>query len=67
MKPALKDTDAVSLCNNTINSLFSRIDLYINETKVESKMQYGLKSYIQYLLNYNIEAKSTSLQSQKVV
>ena len=64
VKPALKDSDTVSLCNNTLNSLFSQIDLYINDTKVESKMQYGLQSYIQDLLNYNIEAKNTSLQSQ---
>jgi hypothetical protein len=58
------DADTVSICNNTLHSLWSQIDLYLNDAKVENKMFYGLQSYIQDLLNYNLESKVTCLQAQ---
>jgi hypothetical protein len=62
--PELVDADTVSICNNTLHSLWSQIDLYLNDAKVENKMFYGLQSYIQDLLNYNLESKVTCLQAQ---
>lgn len=61
---ALSNTDTISLSNNTLHSLWSQIDLYLNDAKVENKMFYGLQSYIQDLLNYNKEYKQTCLQAQ---
>jgi len=60
----LTNTDTISLCNNTLHSLWSQIDLYLNDTKVENKMLYGLQSYIQDLLNHNKEYKQSCLQAQ---
>jgi len=57
-------SDTVSLCNNTLHSLWSQINLELNDNLVENKMMYGLQSYIQDLLNFNLEAKNSSLQSQ---
>jgi len=62
--PEMVDTDTVSICNNTLHSLWSQIDLFLNDAKVENKMFYGLQSYIQDLLNYNLESKLTCLQAQ---
>jgi hypothetical protein len=60
----LSNTDTISLTNNTLHSLWSQIDLYLNDAKVENKMFYGLQSYIQDLLNHNREYKQTCLQAQ---
>jgi hypothetical protein len=60
----LLNTDTISLTNKTLHSLWSQIDLYLNDAKVEIKMFYGLQSYIQDLLNHNREYKQTCLQAQ---
>jgi hypothetical protein len=60
----LTNTDTISLTNNTLHSLWSQADLFLNDKKIENKMLYGLQSYVQDLMNYSNEAKESSLQAQ---
>jgi hypothetical protein len=62
--PELVDTDTVSICNNTLHSLWSQIDLYLNDAKVENKMFYGLQSYIQDLLNSKLKGGTMIYQGK---
>ena len=61
----LNTNDPVGQVNNWLNSLFSQVDAYLNETLVTpSSNTYVHRAYIETLLSYGTEAKRTQLLSQ---
>ena len=51
--------------NNWLHSLFSQVDVYLNDTLVTpSSNTYPFRSYVETLLRYGAEAKKTQLISQ---
>ena len=56
------DLDAVEPVNNWLQSLFSQVDLSLNGTLVTSS--YAYRAYIEALLSYGFDAKSTQLTNQ---
>ena len=55
----------VAPVNNWLHSLFSQVDVYINDTLVTpSSDTYPFRSYVETLLSYGAEAKKTQLTSQ---
>ena len=58
--------DPVGPVNNFLHSLFSHIDLSLNGTLVTSSSSnsYPYRSYIEALLSYGFDAKSTQLTNQ---
>ena len=55
----------VAPVNNWLHSLFSQVDLYLNDTLVTpSSNTYPFRSYVDTLLSYGAEAKKTQLTSQ---
>lgn len=61
---ALKETDSVSLCNNFLHTLFEHVAIDLNgRTITTPSNSYAYRSYIETLLNYSNEAKSTHLAS----
>ena len=58
--------DPVGPVNNFLHSLFSHIDLSLNGTLVTSSSSnsYPYRSYIETLLSYGFDAKSTQLTNQ---
>ena len=58
--------DPVGPVNNFLHSLFSHIDLSLNDTLVTSSASnsYPYRSYIETLLSYGFDAKSTQLTNQ---
>ena len=56
----------VAPVNNWILSLFSQVDVYLNDTLVTpSSNTYLFRSYVETLLSYGAEAKKTQLSSQQ--
>lgn len=50
--------------NNFLHSMFSQVDVFINQRNVSPpSTRYSYRSYIEKLLNYGREAKSTHLQT----
>ena len=60
------DTDsAVGPVNNWLHSLFSQVDVYLNDTLVTpSTNTYPYRAYIETALSYGADAKETQLTSQ---
>ena len=55
----------VAPVNNWLHSLFSQVDVYINDTLVTpSSNTYPFRAYVETLLSYGAEAKKTQLTSQ---
>ena len=55
----------VAPVNNWLHSLFSQVDVYLNNTLVTpSSNTYPFRSYVETLLSYGAEAKKTQLTSQ---
>ena len=55
----------VAPVNNWLHSLFSQVDVYLNDTLVTpSSNTYPFRSYVETLLSYGAEAKKTQLTSQ---
>ena len=55
----------VAPVNNWLHSLFSQVDVYINDTLVTpSSNTYPFCAYVETLLSYGTEAKKTQLISQ---
>ena len=55
----------VAPVNNWLHSLFSKVDLYLNDTLVTpSSNTYPFRAYVDTILNYGDEAKNTQLTSQ---
>ena len=55
----------VAPVNNWLHSLFSQVDIYLNDTLVTpSSNTYPFRSYVETLLSYGAEAKKTQLTSQ---
>ena len=55
----------VAPVNNWLHSLFSQVDVYLNDTLVTpSSNTYPFRSYVETLLSYGAEAKQTQLTSQ---
>ena len=51
--------------NNWLHSLFSQVDVYLNDTLATSSSNtYPFRSYVETLLSYGAEAKKTQLTSQ---
>lgn len=51
--------------NNFLHSMFSQVDVFLNQRNVcPPSSNYGYRSYIEKLLNYGYEAKTTQLQTQ---
>ena len=57
--------ETVGPVNNWLHSMYSQIDLYLNGTLVTSSSNtYAYRAYIETLLSYGPEAKSTQLTNQ---
>ena len=56
----------VAPVNNWLHSLFSQVDVYLNDTLVtpSSNFTYPFRAYVDTLLSYGAEAKTTQLTSQ---
>ena len=55
----------VAPVNNWLHTLFSQVDVYLNDTLVTpSSNSYPFRSYVETLLRYGAEAKKTQLTSQ---
>ena len=50
--------------NNVLHSLFSQVDVQIQQKLVSTGQNYGYKAYVETLLEYGREAKKTQLQAQ---
>ena len=62
---AIDAGEVVAPVNNWLHSLWSQIDLYLNGTLVtSSSSSYAFRAYIETLLSYGAEAKSTQLTNQ---
>ena len=56
--------DPVGPVNNWLHSLFSQVDVYLNDTLViTSNNTYAYRAYIETLLSYDTEPKGTQLSS----
>jgi hypothetical protein len=63
-QPKLEAADTVGPINNFFHSLFSQIEVNLNNTSVENtNTTYPYKAYLTDLLNYNQDAKESFLQS----
>ena len=61
----LADDAPVAPVNNWLHSLFSQVDVYLNDTMVtRSSNTYPFRAYVETLLSYGAEAKKTQLTSQ---
>ena len=61
----LDDDAPVAPVNNWLHSLFSQVDVYLNDTQVTSSSNtYPFRAYVETLLSYGAEAKKTQLTSQ---
>ena len=61
----LADDAPVAPVNNWLHSLFSQVDVYLNDTQVTSSSNtYPFRAYVETLLSYGAEAKKTQLTSQ---
>ena len=55
----------VAPVNNGLHSLFSQVDVYLNDTLVTpSSNTYPFRAYVDTVLSYGAEAKNTQLTSQ---
>ena len=62
----LGNADAVGPINLTLHSLFSQVDVSLNDKLVSSSTNtYPYKAYIETLLNYGDGAKATQLTSAR--
>ena len=60
----LDATDTVGPVNNFLHSLFSQLDVSLNGTLITSSTNtYAYRSYIETLLSYGVDAKSSQLTS----
>ena len=60
----LTGTDIAAPVNNWMHSLFSQVDVSLNETLITPSSQtYAFRSYIENLISYSEEAKATQLSS----
>ena len=61
----LADDAPVAPVNNWLHSLFSQVDVYLNDTQVTSSSNtYPFRAYVETLLSYGAEANKTQLTSQ---
>ena len=61
----IADDTPVAPINNWLHSLFSQVDVYLNDTLVTpSSNTYPFRAYVETLLSYGAEAKKTQLTSQ---
>ncbi|KAI0228029.1 hypothetical protein LSAT2_021517, partial [Lamellibrachia satsuma] len=62
---AIDADESVGPVNNWLHSLWSQVDLYLNGTLVTSSSNtYAFRAYIETLLSYGADAKSTQLTNQ---
>lgn len=60
----LNDTDNVGPVNNWLHSLFTQVDVYLNQRLISTTGNtYAYRSYIETLLNYGPAAKDSHLTS----
>lgn len=60
----LEDGDTVSVTTNFLHSLFNQVDISLNGTLITSSTNtYGYRAYIETLLSYGSDAKSSQLTS----
>jgi hypothetical protein len=58
----LTEADNVAPINNLLHSMFSQVDVYLNEKLISPPNNtHGYKSYIETMLNYGHDAKSSHL------
>ena len=61
----IADDTPVAPVNNWLHSLFSLVDVHLNDTLVTpSSNTYPVRAYVETLLSYGAEAKKTQLTSQ---
>ena len=61
----IADDTPVAPVNNWLHSLFSQVDVHLNDTLVTpSSNTYPFRAYVETLLSYGAEAKKTQLTSQ---
>ena len=64
-KSDIADDAPVAPVNNWLHSLFSQVDVHLNDTLVTpSSNTYPFRAYVETLLSYGAEAKKTQLTSQ---
>lgn len=62
LTPLNSDTTVVAPVNNWLHSLFSQLDVYLNQKLVSPPNNtYGYRAYIETLLNYAMPAKESHL------
>jgi hypothetical protein len=60
----LDAADTVGPVNNFLHSLFSQVDVSLNGTQITSSMNtYAYRAYIETLLSYGVDAKTSQLTS----
>ena len=63
----LEDDTSTSVVNNLLHSLFTSIDLYLNNKLVTSNSDtYPYRAYIEHLLSYNTSSKDTQLRAMSL-
>lgn len=61
---ASQENQNIGPINNFLHSMFSQVDVFLNQRNVcPPSSNYGYRSYIEKLLNYGNEAKTTHLQT----
>ncbi|XP_065211251.1 uncharacterized protein F54H12.2-like [Planococcus citri] len=61
---ALGNDDVVAPVNNWMHSLFSQVDIYLNQRLVSTPTgNYAYRAYIENILNYNSDSKDTHLKN----
>lgn len=60
-KKKKKVAATVGPVNNWLHSIFSQIDIYLNQKCITPPVHYGYRSYVENLLNYSGESKRSHL------
>ncbi|XP_065203481.1 uncharacterized protein F54H12.2-like [Planococcus citri] len=61
---AISDSDVVAPVNNWMHSLFSQVDIFLNQRQISTPTgNYAYRAYIENILNYNSDSKSTHLKN----
>jgi hypothetical protein len=62
---AVTDYSKIGLVNNLLHSIFSQVQVYVNNVEVENtNSHYPYRTYLENLLSYGKEAKKTFLQNE---
>ena len=61
---ALEENEVVAPVNNWMHSLFSQVDIFLNQRQISTPTgNYAYRAYIENILNYNSDSKNTHLKN----